>query len=500
MTDEILAKDGSLLDTILDAAVDAIVVIDERGTIRRVNAAVERLFGFSAHELVGKNVKMLMPEEQASRHDGYLRNYLESGNARVIGIGREVIGQRKDGSQFPLELSVGEAKTPHLFVGMMRDVSSRKELEGDLRRREQELRSILENATVATATTDLEGNFLEANQACERMTQYDEDELLQLGLWGICHPDDRDDLRRSIAELTRGERTEVSLERHRCVAKDGSVRFASLHAAAVPGVDGHPERVVVQVVDRTAQVDAERREREYRERLAHMDRLSTLGEMAAGIAHEVNQPLGAISNYAQAVRVMLEKGTASPERLDDILAKVSGQAQRAGEVIRRLRGLAKGREGERLRVRVNSLVRDVHKLAEVDARLSGVEVHLDLADGLPDVLADSIQIQQVLLNLMRNGMDAMSEVPPEGEVEMRVATLLTPRGDIEIRVTDRGPGIESDVEGEIMSPFFTTKDSGMGMGLAISQSIAASHGGRLWFSRNVGAPGVTFHLALPALP
>ena len=497
--DTLTLTGGPLLDAILGAAVDAIVVIDSKGLIQRVNPAFEHLFGYTSAELTGSNVSMLMPETEANRHDGYLRSYLGGGEAKVIGIGREVVAQRKDGSQFPIELAVGET-ADQLFVGLIKDISGRKALERDLRRREQELRSILENATVATATTDLEGNFLEANQACLRMTQYEESELLELGLWGVCHPDDRGELQKSIGELARGERTEISLERHRCVTKDGQIRFASLHVAAIPGPDELPERVVVQVVDRTAQVDAERREREYRERLAHMDRLSTLGEMAAGIAHEVNQPLGAISNYAQAVRVMLEKGTASPERLDDILAKVSRQAQRAGEVIRRLRALAKGREGERMRVRVNGLVRDVLKLAEVDARLAGVEIHLDLADDLPDVLADPIQIQQVVLNLMRNGMDAMNEEPADGDLEMCVATALVEHGNIEIMVTDRGPGISAEVEREIMSPFFTTKDSGMGMGLAISQSIAASHGGRLWFTRNEDGPGITFRLALPVLP
>ncbi len=355
---------------LLDAAVDAIIVIDHRGRVETFNSAAEVIFGFSAQEVLGKNVSLLMPEPYHGEHDGYLANYLDTGNAKIIGIGREVTARRKNGSVFPIDLSVGEIPTDGQpkFVGIIRDTTERK-------RSEEEI-----------------------NQT--------------------------------------------------------------------------------------------------RERLAQFGRLSTLGEMAASLAHELNQPLTAIATYTQACQRLIESGQSDDDEILAILKKCDTQAQRAGEVIRRLRLFVRKKELGRQAVSCVDIIRDLAALAEVDARDNGIQLTIDVAAGLPNVEVDAVQIQQVILNLIRNGIDAMMDTDhvDEGIV---VSVSKFKKDQVKVVVTDHGSGITKEAEEKIFEPFFTTKSSGMGLGLAICRSIIESHGGVLKFTRNPSG-GTSFFFTLPA--
>ncbi|MCH9027720.1 MAG: PAS domain S-box protein [Proteobacteria bacterium] len=356
---------------LLDAAVDAIIVIDHRGRIETFNSAAEVIFGFSAEEVVGENVSLLMPEPYKSEHDSFIRNYLETGNARIIGIGREAQGKRKSGSVFPIDLSVGEIPTDDQprFVGIIRDITERK-------RSEEEIHKT-------------------------------------------------------------------------------------------------------------------------RERLSQFGRLSTLGEMAASLAHELNQPLTAIATYTEACQRLIESGKSDDDEILATLKKCNSQAQRAGEVIRRLRQFVKKRELGRREVSCDDLIRDVAALAEVDARDNGIPLTIDLAEGLPKIMVDTVQIQQVVLNLIRNGIDAMMDMDQHDEgISVSVSEFETDQ--VKIVVTDHGSGITKEAEEKIFQPFFTTKPSGMGLGLAICQSIIESHGGVLSFTKNPSG-GTTFYFTLPVI-
>lgn len=483
----------------LEAAVDGIVIIDETGSIETVNEAAERMFGYRPGELRGRNISVLMPEPWASRHDDYIRNYLRTGRARIIGYGREVEGRRKDGSVFPLELSVGEGTSGgrRFFVGLLRNVSDRKAMEVELRQREEELRQTQQNAPIPTLITDLEGTVIEGNAACSAMFGYTPEECSRQSVLTITHPDDADETSLLLRHFARREIDSAEREQ-RFVAKDGRVLHGVLHVGAVRDAWGRTERLVMQVIDRTRQVEAELRARQTQDRLAHVNRLSTLGEMAAGIAHEVNQPLGAISNYAQACRVLIERGRAESTKLSEILEKIASQAQRAGEVIRRLRTLARGRNAAQEPAALDVLVRDIVKLAEVDARLRNMRISVELDGPLPTVLVDLVQIQQVVLNLLRNGMEAMEEAGTSRR-EVIVSARRSGPEEVEVAVRDFGAGVDPAVAEEIMNPFVSTKSTGMGMGLAICHSIIASHGGRLWFTPADGG-GTIFNFTLPAEP
>jgi two-component system sensor kinase FixL len=359
------------LQALLDAAVDAIIVIDSGGQIEKFNQAAEQMFGFSAAEIIGKNIALLMPEPDRSAHDAYLRRYSLTGEARIIGIGRDVQAQHRDGTVFPASLAVGRVAgtDPARFVGFIRDISAR--------------------------------------------------------------------------------------------------------------------------------VAAERTAAQAQERLTHVARLSTLGEMAAGLAHEINQPLAAITTYAQACQRQLDKGEA-PDAADirEALVEIGRQALRASEVIRRLRSLVAKREVRRVPLRCNLLLEDVVSLARPDLRANDVRLRLDVAPGLPDVMMDPVQLQQVLINLLRNAIDAtLQSGDARREITLRALSTL---GNVEISVHDHGPGLGPDVLSKVFNPFFTTKPHGTGLGLAISRTIVQAHGGTLAHREEPGG-GACFYFTLPTL-
>ncbi len=239
------------------------------------------------------------------------------------------------------------------------------------------------------------------------------------------------------------------------------------------------------------------REQELRERLTHLTRVSVMGEMASSIAHEVNQPLTAISAYAQACKRMIESDSITATEVVDTLARISAEALRAGDILHRLKDLIQKHESERIARNVDDLVRDVERLASVDARLHDVRLVLELAGNLPDVEVDGVQIQQVVLNLIRNAIDAMVDTEPERR-EVVVRTAARDGDEVRLSVTDRGCGLPAGSRDRLFEPFFTTKEGGIGMGLSISRSIVTAHGGRMWFEESPDG-GTTFHFTIPAV-
>jgi two-component system sensor kinase FixL len=358
------------LQSILNTVPDAMVVIDERGTIQSFSAAAERLFGYSAEAVAGKNVKMLMPSPYREEHDGYLHRYMRTGERRIIGIGRVVVGQRKDGSTFPMELAVGEmhSGTQHFFTGFIRDLTERQQTEARL----QELQA----------------------------------------------------------------------------------------------------------------------------ELVHVSRLTAMGEMASALAHELNQPLSAISNYMKGSRRLLESSTdQNTGQVRDAMDKAADQAIRAGQIIRRLRDFVARGESERRVEDVKKLVEEASALALVGAKDKGVRVRFEFAPRVDFVLADKVQIQQVLLNLMRNAIEAM-----EGQERRELVVSTAPAADdmVEISVADTGTGIAPEVGAQLFQPFVTTKAHGMGVGLSISRTIIEAHGGSIAPRPNSGG-GTVFSFTLPSV-
>lgn len=363
-----LERSALHLRSILATVPDAMIVIDERGTILSFSAAAERLFGYAEAEVVGRNLKMLMPGPDRDRHDQYVARYLATGERRIIGIGRIVVGQRRDGTPFPMELSVGEASSEghRIFTGFIRD-------------------------------------------------------------------------------LTEQQRAELRLK-------------------------------------------------ELQSELIHVSRLSAMGTMASTLAHELNQPLTAIANYLEAGRDLLDRDT-DAETLAMVREAMDESAQetlRAGNIVRRLRDFVSRGDVEKRVEDLPHLIDEASRLALIGAKERGVRAFYDLDPDAAAVLVDRVQIQQVLVNLVRNAIEAMCDSPVR---DLTITSAADGRGMVRVSVADSGPGIDPALAPRLFEAFSSTKDHGMGLGLSICRTIVEAHGGRIWVDTRPGG-GTIFYFTI----
>lgn len=355
--------------SILDTIPDAMIVINEHGIMQFFSSAAERQFGFTEPEAIGRNISELMPEPDRSRHDGYLARYLKTGKRNIIGIGRIVTGMRKDGTTFPMHLTIGEMQSDDrpYFTGFVRD-------------------------------------------------------------------------------LTEQQQTQARLQ-------------------------------------------------ELQAELVHVSRLSAMGEMASALAHELNQPLSAISNYMKGSRRLLA-GSTDPNapKVEAALDRAAEQAIRAGDIIRRLRSFVAREASEKRVESLSKLIEEAGALGLTGAREQGVILRFNLDPTHDQVLADRVQIQQVLVNLFRNALEAMAASTHR---ELIASNTRAADDMIEVAISDSGHGFGDDARTNLFQPFFTTKQTGMGVGLSISRTIIETHGGKMWAETNASG-GATFRFTLPA--
>jgi two-component system sensor kinase FixL len=485
---------------LLEATFDAVVIMDDRGRILAFNASAELMFGYRVSDALGRNVSMLMTAVDRLDHDEHVKRYLGGGEARILGKGRDVRVRHRDGSEFSVFLSVGRIPDtdPPQFVGFLHDTSLRRKALATLEKERQLNRLYLDLAQVMLIATDRNGIVQLVNQRAVRVLGRANEQIINTS-WvdsGVM-ADDRTVARNAFrALLMSGSDEPQSCEYHvRC--SEGEQRLITWRAVALRDSDNVATGIMLSGEDITDQRRAESEAHKGLERMNSVSRLATMGEMAAGISHELNQPLAAIANYAQACVRILKMPTADIPEVAGALEQISGQALRAGEIIRRIRSLVRNEDVRRESHDINELIREVHALLASDARVHDGRLALDLAQALPQIKVDGVQIQQVLMNLVHNAFEAEIAQSDSAPFEVRIATRPTDAGDVEVSVSDLGPGLQGDAEQKIFEPFFTTKATGTGLGLAISRSIIKAHDARLSYRANQPR-GACFYFVLPA--
>jgi two-component system sensor kinase FixL len=493
-----LASSEAYSKAIVATAAEGIITIDAQGRIGSFNRAAEEIFGYTAEELLGKNVHVLMPEPHRRLHAGYVGQYMATGRGHVIGKGgREVDARRKDGSIFPVYLAISEISMggERCFAGIIHDISDQRAAENSLIAVEQRFRAVFDQRLQLAGILSIEGVVLEANQMSLDFAGIERAAVIGRHYWSAPWWEHSPDLQRRVERAVKaaaegaGSRFEAT-----CYRPNGQLATLDFSVRPIRNKSGEIIFLVTESHDITHQKHAEQEASDHRDRIAHVARLSTLGEMAAGIAHEINQPLTAISLFAQAGSRLV--GAGNFEKMDEVCKRLNEHALRASDVVERMQAMARQGASAKDVVDCNELIETAVRLAESDARIRDVRIDFDKGEGLPPVAVDGVQIQQVALNLMRNGMEAMLSVDCCQQKCICVRTRASGDDQVEVAVIDCGHGVaESNVE-KLFTPFSTTKEAGMGMGLSISQAIVRAHGGRIDFHNN-DTGGATFWFTLP---
>ena len=455
------------------------------------NRAGERIDGTRRADVIGKRVTEAFPGVRELGVFEVFQRVWRTGRAEHFpgGIYRD---ERNPGGwreNWVYKLPGGE------IVAMYNDITDRKRAEEALRESEESFRLLVSGVTeYAIFMLDPEGHILNWNTGAARINGYEAAEII--GQHFSCLHSAEDAARGKPERELREARERGRFEEERwCVRKDGSRFLADVVVTALHDESGRLRGFAKVTRDITERKEAQDKKRQWREQLAHALRINTMGEMAAGIAHELNQPLSVITNYAETCRMAVHRHGSSREKVLDHLEEIVGQAERAGEIIRHLRDFVRRQEPRRSALDVNKTVHEVMHFVESEARLSGIETRLHLAQDLPTVPADPIQVQQVVLNLVRNAFEAMNETR-NGKRELTIRTSLTEDAKAEVTVSDTGRGVPAEAMDGLFEPFHSTKSSGLGLGLSISQSIVNAHGGGLSATSDPGC-GMTFRFTLP---
>ncbi len=482
--------ESAQLDALLTTAVDGIIVIDAVGIVQVYNPACARLFGYPAAEVIGQNIRMLMPSPYHDEHDRYIAAYRTTGKAKIIGHGREVTGRRKDGSVFPMYLSVGEGHQGgrSIFVGIIHDLTRQKQFEQERDR----LAAIVESSHDVIIGKDLRGIVAAWNRGAELTYGYTAAEMIGRPIADLAPPERKGEVDDLIRRVCRGE--VIAQYDTQRVTKDGRLLDMSLTLSPIRNDKGEVTGISTIGRNTTDLRQAEGRIRELTGEMQHITRLSAMGQLASSLAHELNQPLTAVVNYSDATRHMMSTSSPPVDRIVDFLGKIAAQAERAGQIIRRLRRFVEKTEVERAPESLSMVVEEAGALATVGAKLDGISILYDLAPDLRPISMDKIQIQQVVVNLVRNAIEAMNGVERR---ELVIRTSGFDDDHQEVAIADTGPGLPAEIVENLFKPFTTTKKTGMGIGLSISQSIVGDHGGRIWAEPNPGG-GTVFRFLLPA--
>ena len=464
---------------LIDANIMGIFIWHLDGRIVDANEAFLRIVGYGRDDLSSGRLRWreLTPAEWRTADDRRVAELEASGTAQP----HEKEYFRKDGSRVPVLVGAATFEgTSDEGAAFVFDLTDRKKADEAVRASEIRWRTMFEKFPVGIVLRDAEHRYMSANPAFQQMVGYSERELIHLSPLDITHEDDRPASERMLTELQSGVRQTVEKEK-RFRHKDGSVVWTMVSTFHIPEAGPIPAFYPAIVVDITKRKQAEEALRESELELARVSRLTTMGELAASIAHELRQPLSAAVTNGTTCQHWLSEDTLDLARARKAAQRMMAAAQRASEVMDRIRGLINKTPSEKITVVVNDLICETLALIETELRARQIVVATDLAEPPISIVADRVQLQQVVLNLIMNAAEAMSLVADRTRL-LRISSQREPPSSVLIRVADAGTGLDPTIAERIFDPFFTTKAGGVGMGLSICRSIIDGHGGRLWAS------------------
>lgn len=471
--------------------------IDMRGSITYVNAAFCKMVGYAQVELIGTTAPFpyWSPDDLAEQQRMLQRSL--AGEAPTGGI--ESRFMRKNGEHFDVRIYeaplVDASGRQAGWMASIHDITEQRRARAELEASHQRFMTVLDGLDAAIYVADLESDqILFANRAFKNIYGYDS---VGHNCWQItsaCHPDPA----RFMGEARKLAPHQTPRELHESELQNSlNGHWYQLRERAIQWVDSRVVRMEI-ATDITDRRNIEELNNQQQERLQQTSRLITMGEMASSLAHELNQPLAAIANYSMGCVNRLQANDYRPEELLTAMQKASAQAERAGKIIRRVRDFVKKSEPSRSAVQIADVIEEIIGFAEIEARKAGVRIGVSVPPDLPPAYADKIMIEQVLLNLVKNGIEAMRDTA-RSERELAISARANGKDFIEIKVTDRGHGVQVEQTEKLFTPFYTTKPDGMGMGLNICRSIIEFHNGRLWTVANPGG-GSVFSFTLPVSP
>ena len=467
-----------ILQSIFESAIDGIIVIDAQGFIKAFNPAAQRLFGYRSDEVLGQNVKLLMPSPDREQHDRYIANYLNSRVPKIIGTGREVRGRRKDGSTFPLHLSVGEMLLDGepAFTGILHDLSRRVEIEEALRKSEERLRSIVESAVDAIIVIDDRGLVQAFNPSAERLFGYTVSEVMGRNVSMLMPSPDREQHDSYLHHyLTTGEQKIIGIGREVTALKKDGTRFPVHLSVGEMMSEGRRSftGILHDLSDRVA----------LEQRLAEQKSLAKLGEMAAVVAHEVKNPIAGIRGALQVITSRMPAEQRDRTILLDIITRLDA----LNRIVQDMLMFARPRALRQEPIVLGSILAETASLIERDPGMLDLEIGVS---GSADIIGDREMLQVVFQNVLMNAAQAMEG---KGRIEVAVSTT-----DARCRVViaDRGPGMPDEVREKAFDAFFTTKHRGTGLGLPIAKRVIDAHGGAIHIDVPPGG-GTTISVDLP---
>jgi PAS domain S-box-containing protein len=516
--EEVLRQSEMMFSVLFGSASEAIVIVNESGSILLVNARAEKMFGYSQDELLGQRVEVLLPEHFRGAHIGHRAGYLSEPRARPMGLGLDLAGRRKDGTEFPVEISLSFVETEDglLVMSLITDITMRKQAEEELKKSEERYRSLVETAGSVIVCLSPDGRILEWNHEAERVYGWGRREVLGKDYFELFLPEAvRDAVAANIKKVLAGEPTRGF--ENAVLTRGGDERVLLWNATRLMDAQGQPTAVIAVGQDITEHKKAEEQSRLQQRKLIQVDKMSTLGILVSGVAHEINNPNNYIllnarifskvwNDVMPILREYYEKNgdfalagmpyTKAHEKIGQLISGISEGAMRIQKIVQGLKDFARqDRDDLNQPVDMNSVIESAIVIINNLISKSTDHFSVNYGENLPKIMGNFQQLEQVVINLITNSCQALQSA----EKSILVSASYDGLSDsVLVKVSDEGEGISPENLKRIFDPFFTTKrdSGGTGLGLSVSYNIAKNHGGDLSFTSEVGK-GTTAVLTLP---